>query len=794
MEQSTKMKLFKRKQTDAESDDSGRLSAFDATLLAIALMVLSTVFFLLVIHDPWRQTPGFDANRTPVGKFEISKKDVRRRLQNGFAWMPTSSKDPVYEGDSVFTGEDSEASVELEGGTRIRIKPNSFVVIRTTDQGLQLDLQYGNLVGEVKSNAPITINDTATNSIVVAQSGELSISRKPEQKQATIAVISGEAKLIQESNEVAAVETAQVKDLSSNQLVVVDDQGQIKTSQLSISLSTPADGASIWLNDEQPITFSWQASESTELLYEIASDPGFSNLIKTATTDQSELKVTFARSSFGRLYWRVRSGDDQFQSPSRVVEVLPNVPPSPSFPRPDHVVTIDTKNGVTKANLVFAWTDTARSTAFKFQIAKDSDFQDLVTETETDQNKVQYSDLLPGSYFWRIQGMNPERIESPWSTPRKLSVLEREHPLLAPEILSPVITHEVTSDEAERALVSRSAPIVFENGPIVSWSAAEGAKEYRLEYDVSAEFESATTVDVGSETRFQFSRLLPTTYYWRITSRDESGRESDPSEPGQVVVSLPAPRLEPIPPVAQNFDSVRAAKAGKTSIDLKWSRLPFVRSYEVQTGADASFSKVIKRQSTKANMKFTLARAGRYHFRVRGLDANGAPSTPFSEPQVFEYRKILLAPELRQPSADSSTTQTPPPVVPKPEPTKTSPTSTPSTNDKSQPAFSAAIRLLEPRAGTNVVAIGDSPAFVSFRWSSRLKGVSYRIEVAEDPDFTKPIFTSVSKIPRALLKTHLPKGQLYWRVRVEDRTPAGQHSGWTKPQMFNVIQGGINGR
>ena len=102
----------------------------DRKILGIALVVL-LLSTLLLWQDAWIyriiQSRHFKAEK--IGEVTVLKNDVRRRFEVALSWLPLSNKNDVYQGDSVFTGDNSNVEITTISGEVITIAANSLVVI-----------------------------------------------------------------------------------------------------------------------------------------------------------------------------------------------------------------------------------------------------------------------------------------------------------------------------------------------------------------------------------------------------------------------------------------------------------------------------------------------------------------------------------------------------------------------------------------------------------------------------------------------------------------------------------------
>lgn len=63
---------------------------------------------------------------------------------------------------------------------------------------------------------------------------------------------------------------------------------------------------------------------------------------------------------------------------------------------------------------------------FQIEVAKDPNFNQIIFTQMPRSNRFQLDQkVLKGKIYWRVKGLNTDQgLESPWSTPRSLSVVE----------------------------------------------------------------------------------------------------------------------------------------------------------------------------------------------------------------------------------------------------------------------------------------------------------------------------------------------------------------------------------
>src|ERR1700692_3307682 len=129
-----------------------KFSKTEKSILAGALLLLLVLSFLLYNDSfilPQNTTPNLEA----IGNISTSDNDVRRKNADNFIWYPGNKKDQIYNRDTIFTGDGSSADISLQDGSQIHIQENSLVNLNLKNGQMQLDLRYGQFVGDSKNGA-----------------------------------------------------------------------------------------------------------------------------------------------------------------------------------------------------------------------------------------------------------------------------------------------------------------------------------------------------------------------------------------------------------------------------------------------------------------------------------------------------------------------------------------------------------------------------------------------------------------------------------------------------------------
>ncbi|MES2963386.1 MAG: hypothetical protein V4760_05815 [Bdellovibrionota bacterium] len=690
-----------------------------------------------------------------VGKFDLSRNDVRRRVDSGLTWNNVSTPDTVYEGDSVFTGDSSEATVKLDNGAIIKIDPKSLVVIRTRGNKTEIDLQYGSLQGNVGGANGIILTQNGVSQELTSENADIRIVRSENSKDTKVQVMKGDLKIGDKG--VKQDEVAELNAKSSN------------VKKAPITLLAPTSGANLWVPMGASVAFKWKTSGTEEGKFEVSKDTGFADPSFSGSVKGTSYDLAEASRPAGAFYWRIAPTGGEPSLPARL-SVFPDVAPLPVLPTEGQEYWIEGE-GDTQKSVFFTWEDKAGSTSFKVQVARDEKFSDIVYENVS-KSQVDRAQLPKGAYVWRVMGLNSERKNPPWSRLVAFYVKSGSKSPEIPKITSSKMTYEIprnvltTVGEADLRAGRGVKP---EGIKPFTWETTTNAKSYEVEIAQDETFKNSVRQDTNGSNSFAPSEVKPGSIFVRVRSKGEAGRLSKVSDPARLDVTLPPPKLEGIADKREVFKTEKELKSAKHEFTMKWSPLPWVASYELEWGADEKFEKSKKFNVTETTRSIGVSKSMDYSARVRGLAADGAPMSPWSEVRVGSYKKELFVPA---------------PIAKKPVelPEKRVPAAIPKVVGLSKDIPTPKLR--EPRPRTSLISLENAPTFVSFKWNPFSSASFYTIQIASDADFANVVTEQKVYRTAYVFEKPLPEGKVYWRVRAH--TNKG-FSEWSDPADLNVI-------
>ncbi|RYZ69821.1 MAG: hypothetical protein EOP05_14250, partial [Proteobacteria bacterium] len=322
----------------------------DSLILGVASVTLAaSVFFLF--QDGYLFSDPAAANLIPVGTFKTSNNDVRRRVDSGLTWSNIDAPDRVYEGDSIFTGDGSDASITLDNGNVIKVDPKSLVVVRTRGNRLELDLQYGSLQGKITGSEPIIISQNGkTQELGGASGSEIRIVKPEASKQTRVQVTHGQVSVK------SAESKAPAKVVKTNEVLAIhQDTAESVVEKSTLTLLEPVNGKAVWLPMSASLNFKWLAegtAASRPLRIELSRASNFSNPFYSGEVRGGQFAMTGEKRPDGPFYWRIKPQGESASLPA-FATAYADVPPLPVLPIDQQAYFLDVEKGEKSKSVYF---------------------------------------------------------------------------------------------------------------------------------------------------------------------------------------------------------------------------------------------------------------------------------------------------------------------------------------------------------------------------------------------------------------------------------------------------------
>jgi len=395
---------------------------------------------------------------------------------------------------------------------------------------------------------------------------------------------------------------------------------------------------------------------------------------------------------------------------------------------PGDVTLSEPADGTTDIGLSpeFSWSETADASSYQIQLANDSDFNSIVSDsagiTATSfqvANNLEYE----SGYYWRVRGVNDD-AEGAWSDVWNFTTLADQN-----VVLPDVVTLANPADES----------MDIELIPEFSWNEANNSTSYQIQVAGNDEFNTIIVDSVGiTGTTFTAVNGLnhETEYFWRVRAANDDGFgnwsevwsfttvEQEIILPGDITLSTPSNESTDV----------------TVTPELSWSEATNTTSYHIQIATDSEFNNHQIDSSGLVHPAFSISEAldhgTQYYWRVRGAnnDGEGAWSTTWS------FTTVIAAP--------------------------------------------SAVSLLTPEDGAQIMI--DSPEFI---WSQAQAAESYTFQLSDDETFTTMMVDSSFAATDTSLSVYLDiesNIEYFWRVQAEN---AGGTSAWSDTFTFVVMDG-----
>lgn len=366
----------------------------------------------------------------------------------------------------------------------------------------------------------------------------------------------------------------------------------------------------IWRPIGQPASFEIQ----------LATNPGFTTGVLTATTSASQLSPTGLIPN-QTYYWRVKAHDNGTQSPWSVVWQFNT--DSAALDQVVHLSPADLSDNHPLSGPVLEWTVVPFADQYEYQLATSPNFssvqfQDTVAQPYAQPNGLAYFT----EYYWRVRGIDSaSTIVGPWSDYWALKTL-------VPPPAIPILVHPADLAASQSTFST-----------LLDWNPVLAATQYDLLYTDNPTWQSGvTTLSLPPTLTTHSLPGLPhnTWHYWTVRSH-VGNMASDWSDTLAFLTEFPSPT--PL------FPADATTGLDLMGTQLTWSTVLDAPDYVVQLSEDPNFTNIIL-SDTGGGASLTLpilANQSTYHWRVSAWDALTQNTSPWSTVWQFSTGDSLTS-------------------------------------------------------------------------------------------------------------------------------------------------------
>lgn len=571
-------------------------------------------------------------DQTPIATITFKYKAAERKFIDRALWTRLVQNSPVYNGDTLHTGDLSEATVHFTDGNELELSQNTMAqVFLHEDESFGAELTEGSAVVDSSGaengmtfsagGASVEIQKGASVSAAIAEGGADSGS-------VALRLLSGSA-------------SVDGSALSDDNGIVIGSGGGIKSLPITVKEPRPDQKFLFHEGKEVPVKFAWRTERlaaNEDLMLEFSDKRDFSNIAKRVYA--SGLNNITVSLEGGAWYWRIQSVEKDTTTVKNAGRTASGRLQALHSPAPELVTPVDKYKYYYRTrspSVRLIWSESPYATSYQLDISKREDMKQPVISQRSATATSIISTLTAGTYYWRVTPfftVNKTGLSAPSSV--QSFTIERRGDLPSPQLLSP----------AENG----SVDIAQEVGAThFSWKSENEAASYRIkifkEGRASNPLVNATTERNYFEVKPASVGLGEGKWCWTVTQIDDEGNESKAGEPrlfyarkGQLFV--------------RSIEPPEGYKVGNSfAADMKFTwkqNLPSDFESVLQVSKSPDFNTLVYSAKVNGNSASSIAFAdSKYYWRVHSQNDMGMVLN--TQPKSFEVLPQLPASRVSSP-------------------------------------------------------------------------------------------------------------------------------------------------
>ncbi|MCB0419690.1 MAG: hypothetical protein KDD61_01765, partial [Bdellovibrionales bacterium] len=529
-----------------------RENLFDVTVIFLSLLVGAGSSWVLSNSTLIYQLAGIQkSNSNVIGEIDSIQKDVRRRAQKSILWQPINRKETIFEGDSVFTGSESQATIALDSGDSLSLSPNSVVIVETEDGKINLDLQIGSVVARLGRNQSLNIRQNNEVVKVKSSGANSTINITKDKKKISLQSIEGKAQLTSKGK---------ILQLSKSTLVEVTKNEPIKESLIQLDLEGPSKNEEVWLSNKDPLTFVWKGEtkvQKAQLQASRKSDFSDKFFEKSITVKTHR---TSGNLQPGSYWWKIVDNKGNTLSETETFIVVSKSGPKLLYPMKDESLfpeqTEPTPDGF---SIDFYWKRNKFAKTYQLDISTEENFSANVRSLKVaDPQSTQKLDA--NKYYWRVRSIGRTQQLGHWSEVNSFEVGKpaEDIPLVIepPVIETPVVETPAPKPEPVRKVASKPKKIIPFKTPLInpirsikkqvktpeallkeslpvaiSWESDKRSNGYKIQISRNDDFSSILDEQIVTDSSVKVALKDNGRYYIRVTAFKDKKRSQGPMSP-----------------------------------------------------------------------------------------------------------------------------------------------------------------------------------------------------------------------------------------------------------------------
>ena len=528
-----------------------------------------------------------------VGMVIMKRNQALRKFSNQIFWEKISNQLPIYNMDTIRTGNKSDTLLLLEDGTELDIGENTIIIIDYSEEQGNLQIEAGSVqLKQVKGGKKLSL--LSGEKEITVEEGELQLTVDKNSKELELNVNKGTANVIVGGKE---------EQIRKNEKLRIR-KGNVSITKQKLVLLAPRDRKRIFTpKNTTNIVFRWEATKLPVVYLEISKSPNFAYKIvrkKIVKVKQSSFSL-----GQGTYYWRVSS----FSKKKREV--------SSSFkftidgfkrslllnPSPNQIFSY-----VEEAPLInFSWSKNRLASGYSIEIAKKRSFQNIYKSRQVSNITYSSFQLPVGAYYWRITTRFRTGKQSDPTDAQRFQVIQ-----VGSDTLRPILGYPKAGTKVSQKFLKTY-------GVQFTWQTKPEVVKSTLEIASDPDFKDVLFQKDNIQRKiYPFSEDIPVgKYYWRVKGVET---KTPYSRIASFNISLRDQfiSLKPIyPPFRANI-LPKIANQSK-GIGLVWERPEQISNYyfEVLLARDSKLKRVLEKEKiTKPQYYLPALSPGRYYWKV----------------------------------------------------------------------------------------------------------------------------------------------------------------------------------
>ena len=569
-------------------------------------------------------------NEKPIATITFKHKTAQRKFMERMIWDRLRQHSPVYDGDTIRTAPESEATIYFEDGNIMDLGENTMAQVFFHDGQVQMSVSGGSFSVNSSGSKNGAIVSAGNSSVVVSAGSTIGANVSDE---------SGTSFKVVDGNVVFTDESGLARAMEKGQAIALDSNGDEQIIPI-ITVFSPSPNAKVldFGGSGVPVDFKWTAqnlADGDNLVLQTSREKDFSQIERTLDLDgMTEVSVDFEE---GVSYWRIyaKKAGTNYSAASKL-KVFAAPPPQLIAPESRSVYTYKSK----LPDVRFSWNANDLVTAFDLLIADNPQMENPIVEQRTTTPSSIVSTLGTGTWYWRVTpyyALNKIGLAAP-SEVRAFTINQRNK-ILPPELILPAMGDNVNT--ALKDMIN------------FSWKNNPEAVGYEIK--ICADPKCFDNMIV-QKTKTNFFIVKPSeaqmekgTWYWCVTQFDADGDISDQSEIRKFTTDQVTFEQRALYP-PNNF-SVTDNNLAELRFTWK-SNIPGDNRFQI--ARDKNFtSLVVNEIDNEKYYQGAQLTGGDYYWRIISVTSPDQYST---EPRAFKVVSQLTAPTLISPTTQETLT------------------------------------------------------------------------------------------------------------------------------------------